>query len=199
VGILWYVSLLALQARHGLAFPAEFGSVNTSPTLVSNRARSITAPRTLLNRTMLTRKKRRSGHGFFSSSPVAAISGPTDFVRISAMDSAQEPKAAISNSTHAGTHDSGAEIGKDVAAEPLIQDFGQVDRGSLDGFVQEPTTPPRNNKQSTYMPLASHPVQANSDDEEDSAPPPPDFTRRGIHIPMRTRYVTTLHLPQIHI
>lgn len=72
----------------------------------------------------------------------------------------------------------------DVGAvgEPLIEDF--QDRVSPKR-VEPPSSPMR-----TVGDLASQQSDGfllSSDDE--AAPPPPDFTRRGIHIPTRTRYV----------
>jgi hypothetical protein len=133
---------------------------------------------------MLTKKKRRSGHGFFSS---PTISGPTDLVRLSGMSKGNEPIPAIVNSAIEGIHD-GADgrIVEAAIAEPLIDNLQQVHHEGEDDLLQEPIVP-LVNKMSNYQPqpLASHPIH-NSPDEE-AAPPPPDFTRRGIHIPLRTR------------
>jgi hypothetical protein len=132
------------------------------------------------------KNKRRSAHGFFSSPQVPAISAPTNFVKISGMGSLGErPATANSVMTEPvldrqnGIDDGGA------TGEPLVQDFEQLD-SDFDADLQEsptPRTPTLRNE--AFLPLASHPVGSPS---EDIAPPPPDFTRRGIHIPTRTRY-----------
>ena len=148
--------------------------------------------KSLLKIPMLTRKKRRSGHSLFSSSSSAAISEPTAALSISSMGSVEEPIPAISNSAGIGTHDGEPGMGKDVAAEPLLEDLHQVHHGDQDAMVQESSTLPPG-KAPIHQPLDSHPVQLNSAGDDESAPPPPDFTRRGIHIPTRTRYVMTVH------
>jgi hypothetical protein len=132
---------------------------------------------------MLTKKKRRSGHRFFSSFP---ISGPTNFVKISGMSSMNEPIPAIVNSAVGGTHDGDGRIREAEIAEPLVDDLQQVHHGKENVSVQEPTAPPIDDMLNyPPRPLSSHPIQKSPDEE--AAPPPPDFTRRGIHIPLRTR------------
>lgn len=135
---------------------------------------------------MLTKKKRRSGHGIFSSTQVTAISTPTNFVKLSdsGMGSVGEPPQANDNSVVTGANDDKQEIGEDVVAEPLVEDL-HVDDADQGSPIQEPSSPPPV-QSPNYQPLGSHPIQTSSDDET-TAPPPPDFTRRGIHIPMRTR------------
>lgn len=109
------------------------------------------------------------------------------------MGNVKEQIPAISNSaSFIGTHDSEAGNGTDVVVEPLVDDFHQIHYGDQDAFAQEPSTPPFD-KSSSYQPLGSHPVHSSPDADEETAPPPPDFTRRGIHIPLRTRYVMTLY------
>lgn len=130
--------------------------------------------------TMLTKKKRRSGHGFFSSSPVV-ISSPTNVVKLSAMD---DPLPAIG---HGATSNSADDTGKAVT-EPLVEDLEQV-------HADEEHAPVQRFQQFTldktpdFQPLASHPVPIPTPptEEEAAADPPPDFTHRGIHIPTRTR------------
>ncbi|KAF2797031.1 hypothetical protein K505DRAFT_236440 [Melanomma pulvis-pyrius CBS 109.77] len=75
-----------------------------------------------------------------------------------------------------------------AVGEPLVQDYEQVQpeheyhANPLQEAAQ--TSPARSSTTSTLLrPL--HPVTSSSD-EDTAAPPPPDFTRRGIHIPMRT-------------
>jgi hypothetical protein len=145
---------------------------------------------------MLTKKKRRSGHGIFSSHRLSSISGPSDLVKLSGMGSVEEPIPAISNSAITGTHGKDAEIAKEAVAEPLMDDM-QVHNGDQDESVQESTTLPVD-RSSAYQPLGSHPVQKYPDEDDETAPPPPDFTRRGIHIPMRTRYVMIISQLNVH-
>ena len=80
------------------------------------------------------------------------------------------------------------EIGEEAidgaVAEPLVEDLEQVQPDEQHAPAQHIAQPPRV-KTSKYQPLASHPVQSYV--EEGLASPPPDFTRRGIHIPTRTR------------
>lgn len=71
--------------------------------------------------------------------------------------------------------------------EPLVWDFAAMH----DGDTKEsspPLTPPPSNKTSRDQEDIWSP-----DEEQEAgpsrAPPPPDFTRRGIHIPSRTRLV----------
>lgn len=80
--------------------------------------------------------------------------------------------------------------------EPLVWDFAAMH----DGYTKEqspPLTPPhshetRREHQDTWIP----------DEEQQAgpsrAPAPPDFTRRGIHIPSRTRLDTTKWKANLH-
>ena len=136
---------------------------------------------------ILTRMKRRSGggHGFFSSSHITAISEPTRLVKVSGMSNTDVSKLIPS-------------VRQEIGTEPLFDPHRQMhdvqdDNAHLrkqSSFTQQAssTVPARNE------PLGSHPTQPLSDTEE-AAPPPPDFTRRGIHIPTRTRCVAlSLHM-----
>ncbi|KAF2692012.1 hypothetical protein K458DRAFT_398373 [Lentithecium fluviatile CBS 122367] len=134
----------------------------------------------------------RSGHGFFSSAQVSAISGPTDFVKLSRMSSVDEPIPATVNSAVADTHDGEDRIGEPMVREPLVHDLQQVHHEFENMSVQESTAPLSDTTSSFQpQPLGSH-LTSKSEDE-DSAPPPPDFTRRGIHIPMRTSSSTATY------
>jgi len=104
------------------------------------------------------------------------------------MGSLRDPRPATANSVMTvpasyklddGFSDGGA------VGEPLIQHVQQVHSDSeIDEKIQDPPmTPPINT--SFFQPLSSHPIETSS--PEEPAPPPPDFTRRGIHIPTRTR------------
>lgn len=102
------------------------------------------------------------------------------------MGSMGEPIPATVNSAVAATHDGDERIGEEVVAEPLVDDLQQVHYGEEDVLVQEPIAPSLATTSSYQLqPLSSHPIQKPSNGE--AAPPPPDFTRRGIHIPTRTR------------
>jgi len=138
--------------------------------------------------------RRRSAHGYLSSPQTPTISSPTNFVRLSGMGSVREgslarspvnsPVTAAPTNADAGndemTGDSGA------VGEPLVHDFGQLHQEYQVGTLQEAAAHAPPTKAPTPLrPLSSHPVA--SVDEDSIAPPPPDFTRRGIHIPTRTR------------
>lgn len=150
--------------------------------------------------------KRRSAHGFFSSPQTQppTISSPTDFVKLSGMGSVGEapgtstPARSSVNSAMTPARGSANAIKSDdrigdsgAVGEPLVQDYEQVqpeheyDANTLQEAAQ--TSPARSSTTSTLLrPHGGHPVTFSSD-EDTAAPPPPDFTRRGIHIPMRTR------------
>lgn len=77
----------------------------------------------------------------------------------------------------------------DIIAEPL-----------LDDSHTDPTSTPRPQTAQSIAQASDHgdPLVHSGDDgddDDDSAPAPPDFTRRGIHIPTRTRFATLLALP----
>lgn len=132
--------------------------------------------------TMLTKKKRRSGHGFFSSTS-ALISSPISFVKVSSTGDRLPimGNSAVDNSTH--------DIGR-IVSEPLVQDLDQVHADEEHAPVHYyPRVQAPLEKTPDYHPLGSHPVPTPSPSAEDdaAADPPPDFTRRGIHIPTRTR------------
>lgn len=131
--------------------------------------------------------KRRAAHKLSSSSPqYPVISAPTNFVKLAGMGNLGEttPIAAnspmpepIPNKQDDGPEDTGA------VGEPLVQDFQQLQEQG-EARIKEPPTPPKISV-ADFQPLGSHPVASSSDEE--TAPPPPDLTRRGIHIPTRTR------------
>lgn len=136
-------------------------------------------------------RKRRSAHGIFSSPNYPVISAPTNFVKVSGMGSLGEAPSATANTANSVTTDPALSdiddgIGDGGAVgEPLVQDVEQM-QSHHDASINEPPQTPPPIKAIDFQPLKSHPV-ASSPSEEDSAPPPPDFTRRGIHIPTRTR------------
>jgi hypothetical protein len=90
-------------------------------------------------------------------------------------DLAQAPHSVITADVDAG-----------AVHEPLVLDFAAMHDGYDTKGQSPPLTPPPSQK-------ASRDQQGSwlSDEERDTttAPPPPDFTRRGIHIPSRTRWV----------
>jgi hypothetical protein len=96
---------------------------------------------------------------------------------------------SIAGESHVHAHDSVITANADAGAvnEPLVLDIGAIYEGR-NKVSSPPLTPPPSQK-------ASQEKQDSwlSDDEQDSrvypAPAPPDFTRRGIHIPSRTRSV----------
>lgn len=92
-----------------------------------------------------------------------------------------ETGLVAANSVIADVNDS---IDGGAEGEPLVHDILQVE-SSPEPILQESSQMPIH--RSDFQPLGSHPVGSSS--EEDIAPPPPDFTRRGIHIPTRTRFV----------
>jgi hypothetical protein len=147
--------------------------------------RSVTTTKTcpeLSSMPMLTKLKMRSAHGIFSSSnQISPISEPTNFVKLSSMGGPIE--IPESDSSNANKHQT-----KGVG-EPLIDDLQQVHlaRGVAPTIhLQEPSSAPQV-KRSNRQPPGSHSLEPPLSDEEDTAPPPPDFTRRGIHVPLRTR------------
>jgi hypothetical protein len=126
---------------------------------------------------MLTKKKRHLffGHGFFSSSP-PVISSPKNLDKISGMD---RPLPT----TGYGDYDSAADdMQATRAPEPLVEDLNQVHADEDHAPVQ--LFQPSLARAADYSP-GRHPSRSPS--EEDAAAAPPDFTRRGIHIPTRTR------------
>jgi hypothetical protein len=134
--------------------------------------------------------KRRSAHGIFSSPQYPVISSPTNFVKLSGMGSMGEAPPTGVNSVipdSAPTKELNGIGEAGAVGEPLVQDIDQTealhDPSSPELPSELPQTPPP--KTRDFQPLKSHPVT--SSDDEETAPPPPDFTRRGIHIPTRTR------------
>ena len=128
----------------------------------------------LLDMPMLTKKKRLSGHGFFSSSP-PVISSPTSFVKLSGMG--HDPLSTRDSAADDRTQDK-------RAAEPLVEDLDQIYADEEHAPVQQ--FQPWLGKTPDYSSPQRH--RSPSPSKEDAAAaPPPDFTRRGIHIPMRTR------------
>jgi hypothetical protein len=73
-----------------------------------------------------------------------------------------------------------ARINEGAVNEPLVHDFASMHDGSNKHEGNPPLTPPADGSE------FERPSGWLSDDEA-TAPPPPDFTRRGIHIPSRTR------------
>lgn len=68
----------------------------------------------------------------------------------------------------------------DTNGEPYVQDFA-------DRYIPKDFQPERSRQNRSSSPTFAHisHLQMSSDDE--GAPPPPDLSRRGIHIPSRTR------------
>jgi hypothetical protein len=155
------------------------------------------------------KNKRRSAHGFFSSPQTPVISSPTNFVKLSGMGNLGEGPGSSTRvhlavnsamtSTYASAikdHDGMSNGGE--GGEPLFLDYEQVHSDDRNvSYLQEAvrTSPVKSSSTSrTATPrtsvilqsLGSHPVTSSSEDD-DAVPPPIDFTRRGIHIPMRTR------------
>lgn len=130
---------------------------------------------------VLTKKKRHrlSGHGFFSSSP-PVISSPTSFVKISGAGMGHPLPT-----TEGGDRDSAPDDSMQVtrAAEPLVEDLDQVHADEEHAPVQQ--------FQPSLAKTADYPHGRQSSpttsEEDAAAAPPPDFTRRGIHVPTRTR------------
>lgn len=118
---------------------------------------------------MLSKKKRHSGHGFFSSSPIVT-SSPTKVGKLSGMGHPLPTKDSAADDSPQDTR----------AAEPLVEDLDQVHADEDHAPVQQ-----FNPSASDYRLSATY--RSQSPAEEDAAAAPPDFTRRGIHIPTRTR------------
>lgn len=113
----------------------------------------------------------KSMHNYSPSSPSGATSSA---------------KMGIADEHHAYADDSvTANADAGAVNEPLVLDLGAIYDG-YDKVQSPPLTPPPSQKASQEQP-----DRWLSDDEQDSrvapAPAPPDFTRRGIHIPSRTR------------
>lgn len=105
------------------------------------------------------------------------------------MGSLEEASSATANSVIPNTYQPSKHIDgigdSSAVGEPLVEDVDQV-HSDHDASIYEPLQTPSAPIASTnFQPLRSHPIASSSD--EDPAPPPPDFTRRGIHIPTRTR------------
>jgi hypothetical protein len=105
--------------------------------------------------------------------PSRAASSPQ--MRIAGEDSAQP-----SHSVMAGHVDAGA------VEEPLVSDFAAMHNGFDTKDQSPPLTPPPSQKASGEN--YDHWL-ADVEQDTPTAPAPPDFTRRGIHIPSRTRLV----------
>lgn len=73
---------------------------------------------------------------------------------------------------------------KDAPGEPMVQDFA-------DKYIPREFQPEHLQRSESPAPHVSS-LQLSSD-EESGAPAPPDLSRRGIHIPSRTRYATRQH------
>jgi hypothetical protein len=121
--------------------------------------------------------KKRSAHGI---NPVHKYSSysPGTVSTSAKMEIAGDVPAQASDSVITADADAGA------VNEPLVLDFAAMH----DDHTKEqspPLTPPPSHKTSHER------DQWLSDEDRDTpsitAPPPPDFTRRGIHIPSRTR------------
>lgn len=67
--------------------------------------------------------------------------------------------------------------------EPLVLDFAAMHDGHDTKHTSPPLTPPSSQKENREK------ESWLSDNEVVTAPAPPDFTRREIHVPLRTRYV----------
>jgi hypothetical protein len=108
--------------------------------------------------------------------PSGASSSPQ--MRIAGVDSAQPPHGVMADYVYAG-----------AVEEPLVLDFAAMHNGFDTKDQSPPLTPPPSHKASGEN--YDHWL---SDDERHTptatAPAPPDFTRRGIHIPSRTRLVS---------
>lgn len=132
--------------------------------------------------------KRRSAHGFFSSTQYPTISSPKDVVKLTNMgDMANaRPASAPTATSEADPAPNGHadEAGDfDATGEPFVQGFqGLHSPKTRKAPEPEPRTPIKSIPKP--LPLGSHPVVSS---DEEISPAPPDFTRRGIHIPTRTR------------
>lgn len=157
----------------------------------------------------LFKNKRRSAHSFFSSPQTPTISSPTNFVKLSGMGNVGEgpgsstPIRSTTNSAMTSTSTSAIKDNDEMSnggagGEPLFLDYEQVhsdDRNVSNLQKAAQTSPVKSSstsrsatpRTSVILPsLGSHPFASSSEDD-DAAPPPIDFTRRGIHIPLRTR------------
>jgi hypothetical protein len=107
--------------------------------------------------------------------PVPRMATSSDQMRIVGEDSAQVSHSVVADNVDAG-----------AVEEPLVLDFAAMHNGFDTKDQSPPLTPPPSQKASGEN--YDHWL---SDEERDTptAPAPPDFTRRGIHIPSRTRLV----------
>ena len=148
---------------------------------------------TLLPATMAPKKsrnffKRRSAHGFFSSTQYPTISSPMDVVKLTNMGDMADvsPASAPTATPEADPSPNGHADGAgdfDATGEPSDQDFQDLHSPKTRKAPElEPHTPIKSIPKP--LPLGSHPVVSS---DEEISPAPPDFTRRGIHIPTRTR------------
>lgn len=78
--------------------------------------------------------------------------------------------------------DSAVHLQATRAAEPLVEDLDQVHADEEHAPAQQ--FQPLVSRSRDYSPSRQ---RSPTPSEEDAAAPPPDFTRRGIHIPTRTR------------
>lgn len=134
-------------------------------------------------------RKKRSAHGI-NYVQTYTPSGSHKATTSAKMGIAGDAPAQASDSVITDQADAGA------VNEPLVWDFAAMH----DGYTKEqspPLTPPHSHKtrrehQDTWIP----------DEEQQAgpsrAPAPPDFTRRGIHIPSRTRLDTTKWKANLH-
>lgn len=65
--------------------------------------------------------------------------------------------------------------------EPLVHDFAAMQDGRGTRVQEPPLTPPSSDQKPSLE------RQDSWLSDEDSAPAPPDLSRRGIHVPLRTR------------
>lgn len=131
--------------------------------------------------------KKRSAHRFFSFSQKPKISTPTNFVKISGMASIAEVPPTDSGRIQTSPRDDPLRNGKSEGLEESDRDLehSQTNHTAINGTGtgSAPHTP---RKPTDLHPLKSHPITPSSDEDAAS-----DFTRRGIHIPSRTRYPTS--------
>jgi hypothetical protein len=121
--------------------------------------------------------KKRSARGIIPmqhySEPVPSRDTPSAKMTITGEGSAQASDSVITDNVDAG-----------AVQEPLVLDFATMHNGDYTKDQGALLTPPHSQK-------ANRENQDHwlSDEERDTtpAPAPPDFTRRGIHIPSRTR------------
>ena len=149
---------------------------------------SILLPATMAPKQSRSFFKRRCAHGFFSSTQYPTISSPKDVVKLTNMGDmadarpASAPTATPEADPTPNGHADGA--GDFVATEEsFVQDFPDLHSPKTRKAPEpEPRTPIKSVPKP--LPLGSHPVVSS---DEEISPAPPDFTRRGIHIPTRTR------------